>query len=591
MSVKFFERPIFRSRWFYFAALMVLALFFVNLGSDGIYSAQEGRTAILARHMLRTGNYLEMVLHGGVPYEKPIFYYWIVAASGALFGLAGDAYGCCIEFALRLPTAIGAVLGVLGAAMLAAKIYGNRTGLMTAVILSSMMTYNNLGRLAHIDMAQTTAMVWSMYFLYLGYIKDRKVNHYIYGFYLMLGLGMLLKGPLNVILAGLVCLAWMIRYKDWKMPLKVRPLPGAVIFLVVGCTWYVFEYFRTEGAFFTEFIVNQNVRRYTGVGSTYRHGEWMSPFYYFQYLLAGALPWSPIALIALIAKFKTLIKLRIRPESFYLLAWFVTTFIFLTFSALKRADYLLPAYPALAIMTARAIELFCERNAAISRRWRWIWVVLAAFFAIMTALNEFGFFQKVGAAIVERRIAWISKPDGVSMLMLSDMVFNHRIVFFLGVAVLLGVVGYFLRLLETRRAFHAFVLFTGATLAVLLSYHLVIDPMVSKAKTLKEFCREVRTVIGPDEKYLYLANLNTEMIFYLDRDYAVKTDLPALDCQYLIIRPKSYHRMKDEEKNDVVFLLSTPERHEYPEILFRFKPEREAEIWRGKTAPASAGQP
>ncbi len=563
------DRPIFRSPWFYCVSLFVLLMFFSNLGSEGIYSAQEGRTAIITRNMLRTGNYLEMQMTGGIPYEKPILHYWLCAIPGALFGLDGDPGKIQAELAVRLPSAIAAVLAVLGAALLAGGIYGRNCGYIAAVILATMARFTNLGRIAHIDILLTAAFTWAMVSLYFGYLQKRKANYKIYGFYLALAAGMMLKGPLPVILAGLVVLVLMIRYRDWKLPLALRPFTGGALFLAAGCSWFVFESIRTEGAFFNEFFLNQNLGRFTGQAG-YRDGEWMSPFYYFGYLPAGILPWSPLAIIALLIYWKPLLRLKIRPESFFLLAWFVTGFIFFSLSALKRADYLLPVYPAVAILLARSIELFCEKHYALSRRWRWSWVTLALLLAAAFIINETRFFQWLGRNIVERKIDFISKSDGMSMLQISTLVLDYRWWTLAGAVAVLGIFGAFLVLLEKRRTYSAFTLFTAVIGVLFVAYFAVIDPAVSRAKTIKPFALEARELLPPGQAFKTY-EFNTELFFFIDRPYYAGEKSPTSPYVITDRRNAKERGWLPENNPKNRLLLSTPKLHEYPTLLLYVK--------------------
>ena len=190
--------------WFWAALCFAAVAVFANLGSEGIYAAQEGRTALILRNMFRTGDYLEMRVDYGVPYEKPIGHYWLCLPSAYFAGLAGDALESAVEWGIRLPSAFSSLLTVLLAGLLTRRIYkSTRAGAMAMVILSTMSNFDKLGRLGHIDMPLACAFMLAMYFLYTGYFEEWKPNRNIYLFYAALGWGMLLKGPLVIVLAGL----------------------------------------------------------------------------------------------------------------------------------------------------------------------------------------------------------------------------------------------------------------------------------------------------------------------------------------------------------------------------------------------------
>ena len=221
--------------WFIAALVFAAVAVFANLGSEGIYAAQEGRTAIILRNMFRTGDFLEMIVPYGVPYEKPIGHYWLCLPTAWLTRLSGDALASAAEWGIRIPSALSALFTVWLAGLLAKRMFNWRAGCMTVVILSTMSNFDKLGRLGHIDMPLAAAFMAAMYFLYVGYAENWRANNWIYLFYVALGWGMLLKGPLVVMLAGLVVLGLMAMHgKRWYEVLRdLRLVRGAAIFLVI----------------------------------------------------------------------------------------------------------------------------------------------------------------------------------------------------------------------------------------------------------------------------------------------------------------------------------------------------------------------
>ncbi len=530
--MKWFSHPLFRSPWFYAVLLFVLAVLLTNLAGTGLYAAHEARNGFIARNMLRTGNWLDMQVPFGEVYEKPILTYWLTAISGTVLGLAGNPASSPVELAVRLPQMFAALLTVLFAGLLGGRIYGRNTGLLTTVVLSSMLLFNTQARIARIDIMLAFSCMMAMYFFYIGFLEKRKCNHWIYGFYLALALGMMFKGPLVVLLCAMTIAVMALYFRDWKLPFRFRPLTGTLVFLLFGCSWYVFESLRTDGAFFREFILSQNINRFTGVGSTFRGGERMPIYYYFQYLMVGALPWSIPALIALAVKWKPIVKRTIRPDSVFLLAWFVTGFLFFSFSALKRSAYLLPLYPAVAILTARSIVYFCEHCGNISKHWRILWAALTVFFLTVYALNAAGLFHKLGEAVVAREIKFISKSDGVSMLFFSDLATSAGFWGLAGLLVLLGILLAFQLLMEKGHTYTVLATFAVGLGAVMVYYHAVLDPVLDRDKSLREFAFETAKQIAPGEPFWYANGGNNELIFYLDRPYVMGSADGHENCNY-----------------------------------------------------------
>ncbi len=552
--------------WYFSALLFSILIFFTVLGSDGIYAAQEGRTAIITRNMILSGNWLDMTIPFGIPYEKPIGHYWLCAPFAALLGLSGNPCQVPAEWAVRLPSALSALLAVIAAALLARRIYGDRTAVMSILILSTMATFANLGRLAHIDMPLACAFAWAMYFLYMGCLEENKGNHWIYGFYVMLGWGTVLKGPLMIILAGLVILCVILQRRNWKLLWELRPISGGLLFLAVTLPWYVVETLRTNGAFYQEFIVNQNIRRFTGIGSTYRNGERMPIYYYVPKLLAGALPWSLAGIAAIICYAKRLIRLQFSPGSIFLLLWAISGFVFFSLSALKRGDYLLPIYPALAILTARAIDRFCEKGPALHRSWQAVWGGVAILSGVAAILNRSGILTEFGNRIASGEISFISKRDGMNLVMISNFINEY---FFLMSSLLLlalGILWGIGKLLERRALHQAFFAITLVFAGLFTAYHAFIQPGTDHLKTVKPFARQVQELIPEGQKVIYFSDFNTELIFFVNRPYSITIDE---DADFLMTDPPGVKALEQRAPGAWEELCRTEAHHQYPEVLLR----------------------
>ena len=548
------------------AAVFAVLIFFVNLGSDGMYAPQEGRTAIITRNMLISHNYLDMTVPGGVPYEKPVGHYWLCLPLAAAFGLDGEPVTSASEWALRLPSALSALIAVAAAAVLAARIYGTRCAAITMVVLSSMATFANLGRVAHIDMPLAAAYILAMLCLYLGYFERRRANAWLYGFYALLGWGMVLKGPVPVILAGLTVLLMAIRERSWRMLLDLRPFSGALVFLAVALPWYVAENFRTDGAFFNEFIINQNLRRFTGIGSTYRNGERMSYFYYFPKLFAGALPWSIFLVIGVIAMFRRVIRLQFRRESCYLIFMVAGAFVFFSLSALKRGDYLLPIYPALAILIARIIELGAERLPALHRGWIAVWGAIAALLAAATVLILTGVIGNVGTTVANREWRFMSRRDGMNTVMFCDFAVEHAALLIAAAAATALLLLIFGRLLARRRNFAAFALLAVLVLALFSFYHAVLQPGTDRLKTVKPLVREAAALLPPGARVLYLGDFNTELIYFVNHPYGTSPEeISGVD--FIFATPEWFASQSPAFRTAWSVRLVTPEGHHYPAVL------------------------
>ena len=551
------------------AFLAAAFLLFLSLGGGGIPAAQEGRTAIIVKNMIDSGNWMDMQVPGGIPYEKPVGHYWLcLPFAAALHAERVDLSTCATEWAVRLPSAISALLALAAAMLLALRIFDVRTAVLTVMILSTSALFLHLGRLAHIDMPLCAAFTWAMFFLYIGYFEDMKSNAWIYGFYACLGWGMILKGPLVVILAGLTVLAMMFHSRRWRMIWELRPLTGGAVFLLIALPWYVAETIRTEGAFFEEFIMKQNVSRFTGVGSTYRNGERMDIWYYIPKMTAGMFPWSLPAWVAGIVFFRRLIRLRFSRGPLFLFLWFLTGFVFFSLSALKRGDYLLPLYPALGILTAAAVLRGCEHLPRLTKHWVWFPCVLGVFLAGSLALSFSGVLIRFAKARLDGKMKYIGRSDANNLLLISSWMNEHLLLSVLGALAILALV-IVLGVLMQRGRYRAVVcVIYGFSFLLFTFYTGYLDPVSGdRYRSVKSFAAEGRRFIPENDTVLTFGDFNTELLYFLDRPYSKGGETPA--PRFLVTSDKDAEQLLKAQPGQWQELLRTGENHQYPAVLFR----------------------
>ena len=555
------------SEGLWFAAALIFAAFavFTNLGNEGIYAAQEGRTAIILRNMFRNRDFCEMYVPGGVPYEKPIGHYWLCLPTAWAFDIAGDALTNSVELAIRLPSAICALVTVLLAGLLARRIYGWRTGCVAIVVLSTMSNFDKLGRLGHIDMPLAASFMAAMYFLYTGYAENRRSNRRIYLFYAALGAGMLLKGPLVLLLAGMVAAGLLVfRGKRWYRELKeLRMFRGAVIFLAIASPWYIYECIHSHGAFFEEFFIRQNFSRFVGDAAVYRKS---SPFWYcLPKLFGGALPWSILTALGVLTSWRRIIHPRFSDGTKFLLLWFLTGLVFFSFSSIKRVDYLLPLFPAFAILTAKFITDWCEKLSPVPRRW-WltIWSVLFAIFAVVFGVNLAGLPTRFGRMAATGNHPFLTDGDGMTIVMISEFIRERSGWLLAAMLIVLAIAFTAGKWLEKRQYYRVFSLLALCVLALFLSYHMSIEPGTDRMKTVKPFAAEARKLVAPEETVVHIDTFNTELIFFMDRPYRRKL-MP--EDRWIVVPPRTARRLAESERGKWRTRLSTVENHQYPAVL------------------------
>ena len=551
-------------------------IFFINIHTGGIYSAQEGRAAIVARNMINSGDYARIEIKGEPENEKPIFCYWMYALSGKVFGVN--------EFSVRLPSVLAALVSIVCAAYLGMRIYGQPTGYISGYVLATMFGFVNLGRIARIDMVLCAFYAVAMLLLYEGYFRKRKGNAWLYLFYVVLAVGVAVKGPVSVFLVGLTVLILLIMEWNFKktttMLWELKPISGALICLAICVPWLIFEMSRTTQDFAWDFFWTQNIDRFLGIHTQFSEGKRKTFFYYFPKLFAMALPWSLLVPFMLWQYRKSWRKLR--SETWFLLIWVLAVFGFFSFSFIKRGDYLLPLFPALAVLLGRYATLQTEKGFRITRHWKIVWEVLAGLTFVVWLGIIFGWFNTLAQAMIDEKIPHMSHRDGMALRDYLEIFSAYPWITLILAGAALAVLFFFGRQLQKGESFKALSTLMGILLIVFVFFYTCLDPISGRTRTTKDFCLRIQPLLPPDAYVAYIGSWVDEAVFFVNRDYENCTG--KLDMVYdaqtdtfkfkYIISDSDYWNdklSKQEFAKKLEVLDATVPDHHYPLTLLRVK--------------------
>ena len=323
--------------WWLYPSLIALAgfiLFFFRLGVPGLMDPDEGRYAEIAREMLLLKDWLIPHLNL-VPYlEKPPLVYWLTSLSFSALGLT--------EWAARLPAALAALAGVYLAFWLGRALWGERQGFWGAMVLATCSGYVILARLLTLDMVFTFFLNLGIALGYLALSRERP-RLWLWA-YLALALAVLVKGPVALVLAGLIGgIVAFLRGKQAVYAL-VRPVSWVLLAAVV-LPWFVYVAWRIP-EFPRFFLLEQHVTRYlSGVSF---HAE---PWWYFGPVLLGLLlPWTGLIPWALARRTS-----MDAGDRLFLIIWAGVVLIFFSISRGKLATYILPAQLPLALLLGEGL--------------------------------------------------------------------------------------------------------------------------------------------------------------------------------------------------------------------------------------------
>ncbi|HEU5323956.1 MAG TPA: glycosyltransferase family 39 protein, partial [Methylomirabilota bacterium] len=314
-------------------------LFAIALGGHDLWAPDEPRSGVIVREILETGSWA--VLHeNGRPYvEKPPLYYWLAA-------LASRPAGAVSELSLRLPSSLAALAGVVLVFVLGRDLFGRRTGALAALVIATVQGYAIEARWAHPDMLWSVCLLAACTAFWKAHRPggDRRALVFFHG---VMGLAVLAKGPLGILLPILAIVAYLAASRDlaslrhaglaWGLPFAL--LPAALWLLAWGVA--AGEAFPLATA-----LERIGVRFTEGV----HHAR---PFLHIVTSLPlEFLPWTLLLPGAIL---HTLPRRGARGDRaiVYLYAWIIVLVAIFGLSAEKRAVYLLPLLPFLAILVAR----------------------------------------------------------------------------------------------------------------------------------------------------------------------------------------------------------------------------------------------
>jgi 4-amino-4-deoxy-L-arabinose transferase-like glycosyltransferase len=340
------------------AALLVLLIvvWFGGLGHRKLIKPDEGRYAEIPREMVASGDWTTPRLNGLKYFEKPPLQYWTTA-------IAYEAFGAS-EATSRLWTALTGFLGILVVGFTGARLYDRRTGLFASTVLASCVAYVLLGHFNTLDMGLAFFMATTLCATLLARdARARATGHgdhcgaspdalatqarrWMLVGWAALALATLSKGPVAVVLSGGALVFYLLLSRDWTLLRSLVLVRGIALFLVITAPWFI-AVSRANPEFAHFFFIHEHVERFL---TTEHRRE--GPIWYFVPVLAiGLLPWLSLVVASIARRFPPATRGTFAPERL-LVAWCAVIFVFFSVSGSKLPSYVLPMFPALALLVA-----------------------------------------------------------------------------------------------------------------------------------------------------------------------------------------------------------------------------------------------
>lgn len=373
----------------------------------------EARFAQATRQMLETGDFVDIRFQDEVRYKKPVGIYWLQAGAVSV----GEAVGiprATQRIALyRIPSLIGAIGAVLLTYWAALAFVTRRGAILAALMMCSSILLGVEARLAKTDamlLLTSVAAMGAMARVYLSWQRGEDVERepwLLAGiFWTALAAGILIKGPLILMLVALPLIALWITDRSAAWFMRLRPQAGIPWMLLLVLPWFVMIVLRSGDSFFAGSLGQDLFGKV--VSGQESHGA--PPGLYFVLFWVTFWPGAVLAGFAVSAVWKA----RREPGAQFLLAWLIPSWIVFELVMTKLPHYVLPLYPAIAILIVGVLERrMLSRNEWLVRgaMWWFVWPAIMAVAAVVIAVMVmrqpvFAAWPFLAAAAILGLFAW-----------------------------------------------------------------------------------------------------------------------------------------------------------------------------------------
>ena len=332
-------------------------LWFGTLNYRHLIPSDEGRYAEIAREMLVSSDWVTPRYNGYKYFEKPPLQAWATAATFQVFGIG--------EWQARLWTALTGFITILIVGFTGTRIYNARAGWLASVVLASSPMWIIGGHLNSLDMGLSSFLVAALCSLLLAQTSHNQnsCRNWMWACWAFMALATLSKGVIGAAIPAMVFIAYSLSTWDWKIWSRLRLFSGSILFLAITAPWFVLVAQRNP-EFLEFFFIHEHLQRFTQDAHS-RTG----PIYYFvPLLLIGLLPWA-LQIPGAIAQAWNERRREFSP-GWLLVCWFLVIFAFFSVSRSKLPGYIIPVFPALALIIGNRLDRLLGHSNTMALPWK-----------------------------------------------------------------------------------------------------------------------------------------------------------------------------------------------------------------------------
>ena len=354
--------------------LLCLALYLPGLASIPPIDRDESRFAQASHQMLESGDFIRIKFQEEARAKKPVGIYWMQAASAKLFNAEQAIW------AYRLPSVLGGLAAVLLTFHFGRALFGGPAALMGAALLASSFILVSEAHQAKTDAVMLACIVAAQGVLGRFYLAGKGASPQpsmveIAGFWVAMGLGILIKGPIVPLISLLTILSLWIADRRVGWLRGIRPIAGLIVVAAIVGPWVAAISQSSQGQFIGQAVKTDLLPKLLGAQES--HGA--PPGYFLLMMIATLWPASLFVAPGLVRAVKSRHAAGLR----FCLAWIVPAWVLFELVPTKLPHYILPTYPALALLAGIAIA---AEDTVLQSLWAKLFAGLGALVGLAVAV-------------------------------------------------------------------------------------------------------------------------------------------------------------------------------------------------------------
>jgi len=475
-------------------ALIIGVFYALWIGSYALFTPDEGRYSEVAREMISSHDFVTPRLNGVAFLDKPALYYWLQASAIEWFGLK--------EWALRFWPAMLGVCCTLVTYTAGYVLFSRRTGIIAAVMLATSPLYYGGSHYANLDLEVASLIADSLlcFITAIQMVDGRLKQFLLLAAYIFAGLAALTKGLIGIVFPALIIGTWVLLLGRWSTIKKMRLVPGLIIFFLITVPWYYCVQ-KANPEFLHYFFVTQQVSRFL---TQQEFNSKAAAWFYIPIVLAGFFPWTVFLLQAIGRNLKLIWQDRQQHATeLFLLLWLVIILVFFSVPRSKTVGYILPVFPACALMAANYLNTWWDKP-----RSKGIITGVVLYTLLMALLTAFVIAAPYWIGELETPLGFLPYLQAMTL-------------------VLMGSAGIYVWLLRRKNLTALFSAFCLTTVTVLLIF--INSTSTINEKSIKPLAIDLRERLTPDDEVAVFYKYYHDLAIYSERRVTIVADWKAPD--------------------------------------------------------------